>query len=393
MNSQTKTIIIIVVIFLLVLAGLFFAYQLFVGENGIGDYRDTTTGVNGRDSLFPDSGSSSDTRSSDSTGEDNIIPILRQISSSPSSGGIAFNDGEDVVIRYVERATGHIFETNRDSLEQNRISNTTIPRVQESVWSPNGEMVILRYLDESETLKSFYGKVLKEAGVLEGWFLSNNITDIDVHEDGDIFYIRKTDNSAKGIVANFDGTNSKTVFSSTIYDWYPQWSGDSVTVTTKPARDISGFVYLLKSGNLEKILSSSGLIVNINPDGSKILLSLSNSDETNLFVYDLRNKNATEVSFRTLAEKCTWSNNSTLFCASPYNSITGVVPDDWYKGSLSFSDDIWSYDTETETARLIFDAEANNNVFDAINLTVDSNEKTLLFTNKSDLILWALSLE
>lgn len=391
MNAQRKTLILIIALFILVVGGLFFVYQSFIAGDKTGDSGETTTGTGGRDTLFPSSeglgrGESAETQT---TGP---VPTLRQISNVPTAGGIIFNTEENTVIRYIERSTGHIFETTINSLEQNRISNTTIPRIQESTWSPDGEMVILRYLDENEVLKSFYGKVLKDVGALEGWFLSNNITDIAVHEDGDIFYIRRVGNDAEGFISNFDGTNSRTVFSSKIYDWTALWIENSIGVATKSSRGVNGFLYQLQSGVRTKLLSANGLLTKINTDGTKILFSTSNTNGTRLWIYDRDSKGTTRVPFTTLAEKCVWGTNFTLFCASPYSTVDGIVPDDWYKGVFSFSDDIWFYNTETETAQLIYDANANGKVFDAINLVIDSEQKMLLFTNKDDLTLWGLSL-
>jgi hypothetical protein len=390
MNAKKKTLIIIIIIFILSLIGLFFAYQSFVGDK----YNDGIGIITDRDGIntpFPNSPQ----QNVDENGnikENGPVPTLRQVSDTPTSGGVVFNTDGDIKIRYVERSTGHIFETTSNSLNQVRISNTTIPRIQKSFWSPDGEMVILQYVDENEILKSFYGEIIEESGVIEGWFLSNNISDIDVHEDGDIFYIQRIGDSSKGFISNFDGTNSRSVLSSSIYDWNPQLTGSLASITTKPSNGIVGFLYLLRPYGYEKIISDEGLIASINPEGTKILFSISNTDETNLFVYDMDTKNVSTVPFRTLAEKCVWSDNSSFLCASPYNVIQNVVPDDWYKGLFSFSDDIWSYNIETETSHLVFDAEESDNVFDAINLSIDTDGKILLFTNKNDLTLWSLSL-
>jgi hypothetical protein len=392
MNTQTKTVIIIIIIFILVLGGLFFAYQLFIAGDGVGD-RIISTEDGERGTLFPDFGLFDDEEGGDAVDRDSIIPVLRQISSTPTAGGTVFTTEEGTVIRYVERATGHIFETTTHSLEQNRISNTTIPRIQESIWSPDGEMVILQYLDGNEILKSFYGKVSKEASKLDGWFLGNNITAIDVHEDGDIFYIQRIGKDAKGIVSNFDGTDGNLVFSSKVYDWIPLWIGDSVGVVTKASRDIAGFLYQLHSEVRTKLISNDGLIVNINPDGTKVLFSMSNSRKTNLFIHNINTEETTKIPFITLAEKCTWADNIILFCASPHNKVEGVVPDDWYKGILSFSDDIWVFNAETGVSILLYDAAADGRALDMTNLIIDSEQKILLFTNKNDLILWGLSLD
>ena len=390
MNTQTKNLILIIIFFLFIIGGLFFVYQLFISDNEQGDTVDIATQRRGEGTLFPRSEEVS-IQENLTIQQDGSPSRLRQISSVPTSGGVVFNTDENTVIRYIERSTGHIFETTTDSLEQNRISNTTIPRIQESVWSPDGEMVILRYLDQNETIKSFYGKIT-QSGVLEGFFLSNNITDIAVNEDEKLFYIRKIGNDSEGIISDFDGSNSTTVLSSKIYDWLPLWINGSAALSTKASRGIDGFLYQLRSRTLTKLLSAQGLLTKINIDGTKILFSTSNTNGTRLFVYDTTTKESVRVPFTTLADKCVWASSFSIFCASPYNSIAGVVPDDWYKGLFSFSDDIWFYDIETQTAQLIYNADENRNVFDAINLTIDNEQKMLLFTNKNDLTLWGLSL-
>ncbi|MEX0652180.1 MAG: hypothetical protein WD509_01240 [Candidatus Paceibacterota bacterium] len=392
MTTQRKILTLIIIVFILIIGGLFFLYQSFVQT----DTEPTGNGTGGTGSggsiLFPNTGQGETSGIGTTTGPSSIA-TLRQISSVPVSGAVIFTDEETAVIRYVERSSGHIFETTSTSLELNRISNTTIPRIQRSFWAPDGSTVILQYLDENETLKSFYGKVAPETGALEGWFLGNNISDVAVAPDGDMLYVQKIGGGVQGIISNFDGTNSATIFSSTQRDWRPLWMGKEVTFTTNPARDITGFMYQIQKGEYKKILSRDGLITNINPDGGNILFSLSNSRETNLFVYNQKTKETVEVPFRTLAEKCAWSGNTVVFCASPHRVTEGIVPDDWYKGSLSFSDDIWSYNTETDEAQLVYDALSNEQIFDAINLRIDSEGKVLLFTDKNNLTLWALSLK
>ncbi|NQV93050.1 hypothetical protein HQ403_00950 [Candidatus Kaiserbacteria bacterium] len=394
MTTQRKILILVIMLFVFIVGALFFVYQSFIKEGGVSASRDITTeGNKGGGTLFPGSGLSSEEKNTN-TRTEGPLSTLRQVSSTPTAGGTVFNVDGNTIIRYVERATGHIFETTDKSAEQNRISNTTIPRVQDSVWSQNGSMVILQYLDENEILKSFYGNILKDTGTLEGWFLSNNISSIDVNSEGSIFYIQKVGNTASGIISNFDGTNAKSVFSSSINDWRPQWMGNLTTVTTNPSRDNLGFMYVLRSGTYEKIISFEGMNTLSSPDGSHVLFSISNSNETNLFIYSRDNKEFAEVPFRTLAEKCTWADNIVIFCGSPHNSsIDGIIPDDWYKGSVSFSDDVWTYNTETQTAQLVYDIGEDGKQIDAVNLTIDHEKSTLLFMNKADLTLWALSLK
>lgn len=392
MSTQTKILLGIVVLFLILIGGLFTAYQYYKENGG----STQTTGEKGGGSLFPDSsffgGIGLERREEES--RDVPVPTLRQISSAPTAGGIVFSVDGKTMIRYVERATGHVFETATDSLEVRRVSNTTIPRIQEAVFSPDGESVILRYLDENENLKSFYGAVKKENGSLDGWFLDNRILDIAIDEDGGMFYIQRVGNEGQGIVSDFDGTNGRAVFSSSIYDWSAEWAGGRVTLTTKPANNILGFLYELESGRLISILSGDGLDTLPSKDGTLVLFSTSDANGTTLFLHDRGSGATTRVPFRTLAQKCAWATNTIFYCASPYDvEQNATYPDDWHKGVASFSDDIWSYDTRAESERLVYDAEADGKIFDATLLTVDEKGGVLLFMNKKDLTPWMLLLE
>lgn len=392
MNStQIKILLGILGIFVLIIGGLFFAYRYYV-NNGGGNGQVTREGGG----LFPDSGIFGGFGREDEArdGQDGPVPTLRHITEKAVAGGVVFLSEETVAIRYVERATGHVFETALDSLEEKRLSNTTIPRIQEAVWSPDGESVILRYLDENENLKSFYGAIEKESGTLDGWFLDNRILNIASNEEGNIFYIQRVGNEGQGISSNFDGTNGRAVLSSSVYDWRAQWAGDSVMLASVSSNGIPGFLYELESGRLTAIIGGDGLSTLASKDGSMVLFSTSNTDGTTLFVYDRKSKKTTQVPFRTLAEKCAWATPTVVYCASPYAiDRNAVYPDDWYKGAVSFSDDIWLYDIGRKQEQLVYDAEAEGKIFDATNLSIDKDVRSLFFINKKDMTPWVLLLE
>ncbi|MCW9054934.1 MAG: hypothetical protein OQJ98_03090 [Candidatus Pacebacteria bacterium] len=396
MKKRTKILLIIIIVFSLSLGVLFFAYQHYLKDTF--DFP-MGMGVDGKGGggLFPTSGTSSgDARDTlDAPADEDVyIPTLRQISRVPSVRGIILTEETETRIRYIERATGHIYEVGANSLQEERLSNTTIPRIQEVVWSPEGDAVILRYLDENETLRSFYGEIIKEDNELDGWFLTNNIIGLSVHPDGDLFYLQQTSQQVDGFLSNFDGTNSRLLFSSTVYDWTPHWFGDDITLTSKASRSVVGHTYRLRSGSLTEIISGEGLVATPNQKGTTLLISKSGDAGTELAIYNTRTEDLSILPFRTLAEKCAWANDTKLYCGSPYSlDRSASYPDDWYKGIVSFSDDIWVFDTETSRAQLIYDAEEAGYDLDVINISVDPEEQLLIFTNKKDSTLWALSLK
>jgi len=94
------------------------------------------------------------------------LPILRQISFIPTAGAISIQEGEENIIKYTEKAAGHIYETRTDILTQQKISNTTIPKIHEALWV-DGESLIIRYLDDEENIKSFYAQLKEKQGVYQ----------------------------------------------------------------------------------------------------------------------------------------------------------------------------------------------------------------------------------
>jgi hypothetical protein len=99
-------------------------------------------------------------------------------------------------------------------------------------------------------------------------------------------------------------------------------------------------------------------------------------------------KTKTEFSLKTLPEKCIWSevDVNKIYCAVPKNLPTANYPDDWYKGLVSFDDNLWQIDTLTGETTLLL----NQFGFDIINIFKTKNEDFLFFQNKKDGTLWSL---
>ncbi|HVY54354.1 MAG TPA: hypothetical protein VHC46_01210, partial [Thermodesulfobacteriota bacterium] len=106
---------------------------------------------------------------------------LRRISTVPTAGAVAFDVGSSTIIRYVERATGHVIETGSDSSSSDQISNITIPKIREALWATNGQNVVLRYLKDNEgTIRTFLGRISTTTKTIEGTFLADDIENIAV---------------------------------------------------------------------------------------------------------------------------------------------------------------------------------------------------------------------
>ena len=66
-------------------------------------------------------------------------------------------------LRYVERATGNIYQTFADKIEEKKFSDTLIPMVYEAFFGNKGNSVIMRYLKaDAKTIVTFAGTLPKE---------------------------------------------------------------------------------------------------------------------------------------------------------------------------------------------------------------------------------------
>ena len=324
----------------------------------------------------------------------------------PSTGGVSLDkSASTTIMRYAERGTGHIYEISNQYAAK-EIIDTTIPRIYESIWLPDENSVIMRYLNEgSDTITTFYGKLTGISGTstgpgkLDGVFLPDDIKDLSVGPGGKIFSLFATGGRGMGVISAPDGTNPDTIFNSPLTEWLSQWPRtDVIALTTKASYAAPGYLYFLNAntGALTKILGGiDGLATLTNSAASEVFYSAFTNGGLSSNVYNIKTAAASPFPFATLAEKCAWSKTTAglIYCAVPHGLPAGNYPDDWYQGKITTTDDIWSVDTVTGKTTLLVDSTASNFQFDGIKLFLDPKENYLYFTDKRSGILWTYRLK
>ena len=422
-NNSTKKIIIIAVV-VLVIAGIgIFGWMVYAGKAGVVGEKIRTflpfgSGGEDRPAVIPTT--NPETSGGMIIGEDGqVVSLLRKLHSSPVAGMFAFTKRvvgtttQDVMVRYIERGLGHIYETNMSNLKEERISNETRLKIYEALWGNAGNGVVIRYLngDKNDIIQT-YSMVLRDIKNAtstdegkrvesDGVFLRENISEVAVSQErGDrLFYILPTGDSSVGITAGFDGKKQAQIFDSPLKEWLSFWPNDKlITLTTKPSQNVSGFIFFLdpQTGKTTKILGKiNGLTTLTSPDGKNVLYSESTSSGVNLYLYDVVKDAKTKLSLTTLPDKCVWSKikKEVLYCGVPQTVLSGSLPDGWYQGVVSFSDDIWRIDITTGvTTMLVSPPKTAGEEIDATKLLLSPNEAFLLFVNKKDSTPWSLKL-
>ena len=310
-------------------------------------------------------------------------------------------------IRYVNRATGNIYQTFADKIDERKFSSTTIPMVYEAFFGNNGSSVVVRYLkDDNKTIETFVGSLPKEylgadsIGIYDvtGSFLPENISDMSVSPDtSKMFYLFNAGDSAAGATYSFIDNTKVQVFDSPFTEWLSSWSNKNlVTITTKPSSNVPGYMYSINPDkkDLNKILGGiNGLTTLSSPDGKKVIYG---DDNLSLNVFNIGTGSSILLGVKTLPEKCVWGGTSdVIYCAVPKSIDQTGYPDSWYRGEVSFSDEIWKIDVTSGNTTLISDPASisGGEDIDGIKLAVDQNQNYLFFVNKKDSYLWELSLK
>lgn len=348
----------------------------------------------------------------DDSGETSALPILRQISNVPTAGAMAtstriFRNGTStaITVRYLERATGHVYDTRVDTMEKKRVTNTTIPRVYEALFNKNGTFAILRYLDDDEkTIETFIGKIPESdagrEGTLTGEFLPRDTKDVSVSPTKDeIYYLTENKEGSDGFVASLKNPAQRTrVFSFPFTEWISQWPAvGTITLTSKASYAAAGYAYSLSldgKTEVEKLIGGfSGLTTLVNNDFSRAIFSSASQNRITLHFVNPKTHASIPTVFGTLPEKCVWGKDGiSLYCGIPGSLPRAAYPDEWYQGVVSFTDSIWKIDTDTWASFDLLEPGDLGSNFDIIKPFLSPDERYLFFTNKKDMTLWVFDL-
>jgi hypothetical protein len=414
--SRRNFILLLIILIIITISALLFLYFKQStspdGEDGGGFFQNLNP-FGGIKDVPPTTTPPVSTEDPDLIPSDNIPErVLSKVSTMPIAGFTVFQkekvEKEFVpALRYVARATGYIYQTFVDQITEKRFSNTIIPKVYEAVLGNNGEVVVMRYLKTDEqTIQTFLGTLPKEKlgeepsgnEKIEGSFLPDNISDLSLSYDGTkIFYLLNTSENVSGIILNLSDNKKTQVFDSRFTEWLSFWPNSKmITLTTKPSGTTTGYMYAIDPSrkDLNRILGAvNGLITLTSPNGKLVLYSNSGLA---LNVYDVESRGSSLLGLNTLAEKCVWGKGSdVVYCAISKFVSGGIYPDRWYKGEISFSDEIWKINIESGVTTKLIDpiSVAGGEEIDGIKLMLDNNEDYLFFVNKKDSYLWKLDLE
>lgn len=292
---------------------------------------------------------------------------------------------------FYKKDGGGLFTSDFNGQAQEKISNLTILGMIEALWSPAKDRAAVFYLDQ-ETLKSFL-----HIGTSSVAILPQNIKSFSWSPDGKSLAHLLTSNERSGLTAaDSSGKNQKIIYATPLFDAQIAWvSADKIALQTAPSGLAPGYLFTLNksSGAFNKVgRGFYGLTSLWSPDGTRVLISLTNSEGKNLKTAseDSSGKIEMELKIKTLAEKCVWINNKELYCAVPKFILPETIwPDDYLQGKINTADAIFYINLDQKEEKEIL-AEQE---FDIANLLAAKNKDYLFFVDRITGSLWSLKMK
>lgn len=297
-------------------------------------------------------------------------------------------------LRYIDKLNGHLFQTDWNGENIEKISNTTILNIFDVAWGKNGESAIIKFLKNGEDINIYSAEFNGSSMIGEFLPINTKSADMSIFENK-IAYL--TDEKNKGVIfiSNNNNSEKKQIISLPVNDFDVLWQNkENLILTSKPSFSDKGIMYSLNLNNkiIKKISEGFGIYGIVSYDGENIFLSESVKNSVKNKILNLKDKKEYEISLKTLPQKCVFSKlkKEVVFCAIPF--ITqGFLPDDWYKGKTVFRDIIYEINYLTNENKII-NEEFNKYSMDAINLKLSPDEKFLFIINKKDNTLWRIKI-
>jgi len=413
---QKKILTISIIIFVLFIGGAALYYFFYLDPETLKITRESSEDVTvfPNDNARPPNGSIEESAppQDNNTGViDQTIPeeeglSIKLVHSEPISGLAIYDlktkSTTTKILRFVERATGHIFEATAPNWEVQRISNNTVPKIYNSLIQSKNH-VYFQYL-RGNVIETYGAELIStstEIGPdrfnLKGSFMPRNIKSLVFYPTEDkILYLTIDGNTSRVISQTSNGQKRTELFSSDFLEWTPSVDAKSnIYLSTKASNDSFGYLYKLEGGSLSKILGPYKALETLaSANGGLVLFSRKEQNgEISLNILDLKLNEERSAGIQAMASKCAFAKKSDLvFCAIP-KKLSGALPDDWYKGHISFSDDLWQINLKNGSLRLITNLEAlAKEPLDVEQLEISSDDRTILIKNKINQKLYLLSL-
>ncbi len=303
-------------------------------------------------------------------------------------------DGESVY--YYDKSTGLFYSVSPDG-QITPLSDKVFYSVEQVYWTPDKNKAILKYPDGSTIMYDFSTK--KQVTLPSHW------KDFDFSPNSGQMVFKSMGDSSDNrwlAISNVDGTRAKKIelLGDKDATVYPSWSpnGQIVAMFTDGGDFDRQNLYFLGQNNenyKSTIIEGRGFEGEWSSDGNRLLYSVYNSRndyKPSLWIVEAQGEsigqNRKQLQLETWADKCTFSDNDTIYCAVPESLQAGAGI---FSNELDNSNcDIYKIDLTTGIKTKIAIPEGSHNIE---NIMVSANGSYLYFNSQTDGKLYKINLK
>lgn len=309
------------------------------------------------------------------------LTTTRNVSDAPTVGASLKGSS----LQYYNEFDGKFYQVGADG-NLKTISDKSFPNVQNVIWSPDKQKVVMEYPDGTKSVYNFSNnkQTILPAHWEEFSFSpdSSKISSKSLGEDPSNRYL---------IIANEDGSKAKAIeyIGENAKDVTVNWSPNNLVAATYVKGvdfDRKEVVFIGFNGENMKsmIVQGRGFESQWSTKGDKLLYSVYNSNnglKPKLWIAETENGNIGSltkgISLETWANKCTFANNDEIYCAVPKNlpEGAGLFPE----VADQTSDNLYKINLKTGIKSLIATPEGD---FTISQVMVAENQDKLYFTDK-----------
>lgn len=387
---RVKTILTIIILLVVVLGGglaVYYYLTLPEGSDGTRPFFGNLPIIGGRG---PTSGGTPTPTPQPTATPQKDHPLLQIIDKEVLAPTLS-DDGKDLL--YILPENGRVFSSDFNGDNEKGITTLNILESYDAIWAPKKNVVTMFYY-EGGGVKKFLNGV---ASGTPSHFLAPEITSFDWAPDGrSIAYLSRRTQDTALIIADAANKNPRVVYSTPVPDFTVRWIAKNTIILVSRSSGLAPSLVLrfdVGTRSADALFSgTNGITLAAATDSATLLLSRTSSagNLELLSTYDLKSGRTTPLNAVTLAEKCVFSSDAKkLYCGVPRDSIPAPMPDEWYKGVVSFTDKVVGIDLATNQETILMDGEAS---IDVVSPFLSLDGKYLFFQDKKTGTVWRITL-
>lgn len=308
---------------------------------------------------------------------------LQMLTTLPVAGFAIATSGEDTIVRFVEKGTGHVYDINLESGVQVLISGTTVPRTTEAYFAPD-LMSFVTVSDVGERQISLWQFVENEALSITRTALFSDAYDFTFIDNTTLHYARSNNVQTYGYVYDLTRQEERQVYRVDIPGLSSYYHDGDWYVAPKPTQYLIGALYRVENGN--RLTPMSKTVLGFIPFFSEA--GIITNRLTDGYYSSLLTDGITEQMFLQ-PEKCVSLDVENIWCGADALYPEASYLEDWYKGTVVNDDSLLRIRlNDVSVKTLIVPSTAIGQTLDMVNLQFTPQKDFLIFKNRTDSMLW-----